>query len=373
MIKILYILDHVGKMAGVTTIVYGLYKNMNKELFQSDFLVSRRVENSYEDEILKMGGKVFYSGNPLSVKEIIGACRYNKEFFRRHASEYDIVYLHSPTIAEMTIRYAKQYGVKNIIIHSHSSMFSPNLIKRFINNLLIFRIKKLANHFWYCSTEAAEFLYGKDFKALPDSHWVKNAIDCDKFSFDRITSLEMRKNLLMEKYKIALHVSNFSKIKNTSFLIDVIDKVTSIDKEWRFIFVGDGPERVNTENEIKGKGLEKYCLFLGFRNDVQSFMNAADLLLLPSLKEGLPIVTIEAQALGLKCFVTDTITHDADIGNVEYLRLVSEIWAEKILSFNPSGMDERERFSSIVKNGDFNIINETKNIEKLYQKIAMEK
>ncbi|WP_293831314.1 hypothetical protein [uncultured Phascolarctobacterium sp.] len=37
------------------------------ELFQADFLVSRRVENSYEDEILKMGGKVFYSGNPMRI------------------------------------------------------------------------------------------------------------------------------------------------------------------------------------------------------------------------------------------------------------------------------------------------------------------
>lgn len=373
MIKVLFIVDNLNKIAGVTTIVYGLYKHLDKKNFQADFLVSKKTNNSYENTIKGLGGRVYYSGNPLSTKEFISTLNYNSEFFKKNASEYNIVYLHSPTIAEMTIRYAKRYGIKNIIIHSHSSMFSSNFLKKLINYILVFRIKKLANHFWYCSREAAEFLYGKQFQSLPDSQWIKNAIDCNKFTYDQLAACDFKENLGMSKAKMALHVSNFSKIKNTSFLVDVIKEVITKDNEWRFIFVGNGPEKVKTEKAIKENGLSDYCLFTGFTDDVKSFMNAADLLLLPSLKEGLPVVTIEAQALGLTCFVTDTITRDADIGGIEYLQLNAQVWADKILAFKPNDSEARDVFSAKVKNSGFNIINEAQKVQKLFLKMVMEK
>ena len=373
MIKVLFIVDNLNKIAGVSTIVYGLYKHLDKKNFQADFLVSKKATNSYENNIKALGGKVYYSGNPLSVKELIKVLNYNSDFFKKNASEYDIVYLHSPTIAEMTIRYAKKYGVKNIIIHSHSSMFSSNFLKMFINYILVFRIKKLANHFWYCSREAAEFLYGKDFKNLPDVQWIKNAIDCNKFTYNPLDADNFKEKLGMSKVKIALHVSNFSKIKNTYFLVDVIKEVINKDPDWRFICAGDGPEKTKTEEAIKENGLSDYCLFTGFTDDVKSFMNVADLLLLPSIKEGLPVVTIEAQALGLTCFVTDTITRDADIGAIEYLQLNKTIWVDKILAFKPKDSEAREVLSEKVKNSGFNIINEAQKVEKLFLKMVMEK
>ncbi|WP_440444128.1 glycosyltransferase [Phascolarctobacterium sp.] len=373
MIKILQIMDNISKASGVSSFVMNIYRNIDKKEVQFDFLVSNKTRISYEEEIKAYGGRIYYINNPLSICTLFLACKNSNIFFENHSSDYTAIQLHSPTIAEMTIRYAKKYGVKNIIIHSHSSMFSSNFLKKLINYILVFRIKKLANHFWYCSKEAAEFLYGEQFQNLSDSQWIKNAIDCNKFTYNQLAAYNFKEKLSMSKAKIALHVSNFSKIKNTSFLVDVIKEVITKDNEWRFIFAGDGPEKAKTEEAIKENGLSDYCFFTGFTDDVKSFMNAADLLLLPSIKEGLPVVTIEAQALGLTCFVTDTITRDADIGGIEYLQLNAQVWTKKILAFKAKNSEGREVLSEKVKNSGFNIINEAKKVEKLFLKMVMEK
>ena len=372
MIRVLYIVDNLDKKTGVATIIYSLYKYLDKRVIHADFLVSNKSTYSYESEIKNMGGNVFYSGNPLRISSIVKACRYNNVFFKNNSQKYDIIHLNSPTISEMTIRYAKHSGCKNIIIHSHSSMFSSNIFKSIINYFLTYRIKSLANHFWFCSKEAAIFLYGNDYRRLSDARWIRNAVDVNVFTFNREIYKKTRIELDCCDFKLAVHVSNFSKIKNTTFLVNVIKEVINKDSKWRFIFVGDGPERSKTEAMLKKENIIDYSIFIGYSDEVSKYLNACDLLLLPSLKEGLPVVTIEAQAMGLKCFVTDTITHDADVGNIEYLELNTKKWVNSILSFSPRSSDTRENLSLKFKESGFNIINESKRLEGFYKGIVME-
>lgn len=370
MIRVLFIVDNLDKKTGVATIIYSLYKHLDKRVINADFLVSNKSTYSYESEIKNMGGNVFYSGNPLRISSVFKACRYNNVFFKNNSRNYDIIHLNSPTISEMTIRYAKQSGCRNIIIHSHSSMFSTNILKSIINFLLTYRIKSLANNFWFCSKEAAIFLYGNDYKRLNNTRWIRNAVDVNVFTFNREIYKKTRTELDCFDFKLAVHISNFSKIKNTTFLVEVIKEVINKDSKWRFIFVGDGPERSKTETMLKKENMIDFCIFIGYSDEVSKYLNACDLLLLPSLKEGLPIVTIEAQAVGLKCFVTETITHDADVGNIEYLELNTKKWVDSILSFSPSSVDTRECLSSKFKESDFNIVNEAKRLESLYKQIV---
>jgi glycosyltransferase involved in cell wall biosynthesis len=64
------------------------------------------------------------------------------------------------------------------------------------------------------------------------------------------------------------------------------------------LLAGDGPLRPRLEKQVKRLKIEQYVDFLGFRSDVADLLNAADIYVLPSLSEGMPMGLLEAMVLG---------------------------------------------------------------------------
>lgn len=366
MIRILQIMDNIAVSSGVSSVVMNIYRNINREMIQFDFLVSNQAERSYEEEIKSYGGKIYYTGNPLSPKTLINTCIKNKRFFKENSVNYVAAHLHSPTITDMTIKYANKYGIRNIIMHGHSTMFSSNCLKTIVNTYLQRNIPKYANLYFACSTEAAEFLYGKEFCKKNKIELIKNAVEPEKYLFDA----ESKRNLINEwgwnGNTVVVHVSNFSPIKNVAFLIPVIEKVIERRKNIRFLFIGDGTTKNDIETNINSKNLQAYCKFLGSTNRVNYFLNAADVLVLPSIKEGLPVSVVEAQANGIQCLVSDTVTREVNTGNVQFLCLEEKEWINKICECKAISGSERTKKCMDFEKSCFNIKNEVKRLEKIY-------
>ena len=96
-------------------------------------------------------------------------------------------------------------------------------------------------------------------------------------------------------------------------------------------------------NKIKQKvqklGLEKDVLFIGTVKDVEMYYQTMDYFVLPSLYEGLPVVGIEAQAVGLNVFFSKNVTEEVKVNdNVYFLSLKqpSKIWANEIINCLPT-------------------------------------
>jgi glycosyltransferase involved in cell wall biosynthesis len=110
------------------------------------------------------------------------------------------------------------------------------------------------------------------------------------------------------------HVARFSPQKNHSFLLDIARHVCAMNADARFVLVGDGPLRKAMEGKAKDLGISGNIVFTGIRGDVVRLVKGVmDVFLLPSLFEGFPLVLIEAQAVGLPCFIADTISPETDI------------------------------------------------------------
>ena len=370
--KVLMVMDNLYKDSGVVAIIMSLFSHIDKDKVAIDFLVfqdnnSDRVKNnSCVGMVEQEGSKVYVLKNPLAVKTLFPACIEIRDFFRNHANEYDIVHLNSPTMSEFTLRYAKKYNIKHRIIHSHSTMTSPNAIKKTINVFLQRNVTKYANHFWACSTEAAVFLYGTEFCQSNEIELIKNAVEPEQFRVDYSVRKRMRSELGWSNKNIAIHISNFSPIKNINFLVPVIKKITEIDDAFRFLFVGDGPTREGVERELYKNGLGDFVNFTGRSREVHKYLNAADVLLLPSIKEGLPVTVVEAQAAGLKCLVSDSVTKEVDVGNTVFLPLESSKWVDYLRTFKPEGENKRIENCKKFEDSSFNICNEAKRVEQLY-------
>lgn len=91
-----------------------------------------------------------------------------------------------------------------------------------------------------------------------------------------------------------VHVGGFSFEKNHQGLISIFQKVLKVNAKAHLHLVGGGPLRSEIENLVKERNLEDKVSFYGFVNNPLSYIKSADVLILPSIIEGLPGVLLEA-------------------------------------------------------------------------------
>lgn len=359
-------MDNLSVDAGVSTVVMNLYRNMDKGKVCFDFLICKKSSGFYTEEIIKNNDKIYCFGNPLSFKEHFCAIFKIKKFFKNKKGYYDIVHLHSPTLAFFTLKYAKKYGIRHRIVHSHSTMMSLKKFKTLINNYLIKKIPKYANHFWACSSEAAKFLYSKDVLKKNKVEIIKNAVNIEKFIYNEKIAKNIRKTYKLDNKIIVAHISNFSPIKNHMFLLDIIKDISQINNNVLFLFIGDGPTRKKFEKIINEWGLGKFCIFTGRVQNVEQYLMISDLVILPSLKEGLPVTIIEAQASGVPCIISDTITKEVNTGIVKQIPLKKEEWVRSLNNVEKMNLKKRKNNQEVFLKSQFNIELESKRVENLY-------
>ena len=105
-------------------------------------------------------------------------------------------------------------------------------------------------------------------------------------------------------------------------------------------------------------------------DEVEKWMQAFDIFILPSNFEGLPVVGIESQAAGLPCLFSENISHQVQINeNAEFLPIMMEKipdWYENIIRMSALG-EKRSKFSLQAMKSDFNIKNNAQQLKDLYQ------
>ena len=167
--------------------------------------------------------------------------------------------------------------------------------------------------------------------------------------------------------------------KNHSFLIDIFNELHKIDNNYYLILLGDSVDGDTTFKEhiiqkVTNYNLSNSVLFAGVQEEVNKFLNAADLFLLPSHYEGLPIVCLEAQATGLPCLLSDVISSETKITSLVSfysLKNSAKEWAQKIdaiIKNSPKRCNHSEEFVS----ANYEIVSSTLNLQNLYKKLIKE-
>lgn len=328
-IKVLQVFDSLEISGGVQGVVMNTYRKIDKQLVQFDFAVyDAPASNSYQPEIEQMGGTVI----PVKGLAEAGLNGFYSQFvqlFRQR--KYDAVHAHNIHHNGLILKAAKKAGIPIRISHSHQSFDERN--ESFARKALADYLKHLNNRASTrriaCSDLAGEFLYGKKtFEFLP------NAIELNRYRSLKDNG-ELKKQFELSKSgKILLHIGRFSPQKNQFFIIEFMKYLTDCDCV--LLIAGDGPLKEDILAGFKSAGLSKNVRYLGLRSDIPELMKASDLLLLPSIYEGLPMVAIEAQAAGCMSLLSDRITKQADlgVGLVQYLGIENaKIWADKIHSY----------------------------------------
>jgi glycosyltransferase involved in cell wall biosynthesis len=104
--------------------------------------------------------------------------------------------------------------------------------------------------------------------------------------------------------KVVLHAARFHPLKNQSFTLDAVRRLRAELGDVRVLFAGDGDYRAAVEARAAELGAD-WAIFLGNRGDVPALMRLADLVVMPSRSEAMPVALIEALVLGAPVVATD--------------------------------------------------------------------
>lgn len=347
-------------VGGAETFLMNVYRNIDRKKVQFDFLVNDK--GFFDEEIKSLGGKIYY----MDYITQIGQIEYKKKlktFFKEH-SEYTIVHSHIDQVSGIILEAAKEADIPNRISHSHNTKNTNNLLGKIYKKYLQSKINKNATILMACGEEAAKWLFKEKAN---EAIIVPNGIDLKRYKYDENIRKKIREELHIDENTIVCgHIGRFSKQKNHKFLIEIFKEYQNINSNSKLILVGDGQLRKQVEKQIKKQKLQKSVMILGKRKDSENLYQAFDLLLFPSLFEGMSLVTLEAQAEGLPILCSDTIDRKTDITKtIEFMSLKESAkhWAEKIENMDKSRNIKNNEILSLT---DYNISILAKKMENKY-------
>lgn len=188
---------------------------------------------------------------------------------------------------------------------------------------------RCCTHRFGVTQNAADYVFGKG-KGVP----IKNpTVDFEKFDPEKYPQTNDGKiHLLM--------VGSYSSRKNQKFAVDILHELKKTQPGATLTYVGYPRSPKDTylpelKENVQRLNLDDSVTFLPQDADIPAVMAKSTFLLIPSLQEGLPNVALEAQKMGLPCFVSTDVSDDCDCGICTFLPLDqgAKYWADAISAY----------------------------------------
>ena len=293
---------------GISTFIINSAKVMSKKGLKVSISAPNVIDNKLRKELIQHN--IFVIEIPNRMHNPI---KYYLKLKRKMVEgNYDIVHVNgNSTTMAIELLAAKQAHVKLRIAHSHNTTTEHPLI----NKLLRIPFEKNINGRLACNAAAGNWLFNsKDFTI------IKNGVFLKRYIFDLKTRKCVRNRYKISDDEILIgHVGKFNFQKNQKFLLKIL---RDMDCRYKLMLIGDGPDLEKVKQQAKELGIMKKVTFTGKVNNVNEYLNAFDVFVLPSNFEGQPFVVIEALASGLPVIVSKNRSKEINLTNtVKFISL----------------------------------------------------
>lgn len=352
----------IGKMwaGGVEAVVFNYYRAIDHNKFQFDFYYDTDSTIEPPQDIVDMGARFIklppYQQLPKYIKELRKCLR---------SEHYAIVHAHLNTLSVFPLYAAWREHVPVRIAHNHS-VPAGNEIKRNIAKHVLRCFSKLFSTVYFaCSEKAGRWMFGD--RAFDDGKVfvVKNAVDFEKFMISE-DDIEQKKKLLGINNRFVVgHIGRFTYAKNHQFLLDIFKEIHRIKPEAVLLLVGDGELHDEIVQGIKTREIEDCVVLTGKVQDPEKYYRLNNVIVLPSIFEGLSMSTVESQVAGVPVVISSAIPEEAVISDgCIYMDIaVSPTkWAETAISF-------ADKEIHLIDNAkEYDIYEQAPHLEALYIK-----
>lgn len=278
---------------------------------------AEHVVANLADELVKLGhkvkiayltGEVMVSPKSPEIELISIGMNSSKNFIKAYLSLRSIVKKFKPDVVHSHMFHSNiisrllrlTISVPKIISTAHSSNEGGKL------RILAYRFTdNLANISVNVSRDAVEEFVSKGAVRSGRMVTVVNGINTDKFEFDSSARIKLRSQLSINDVKIILAVGRLDVPKDYPNLLNAIVSLKNQRQDFKVFIVGDGPLKNTLHKLTEYLEIDSFVSFLGIRNDIKELMSAADIYVMSSAWEGLPMVVLEAMACERFIVATD--------------------------------------------------------------------
>ncbi|MCD7820262.1 MAG: glycosyltransferase [Lachnospiraceae bacterium] len=285
---------------------------------------------------------------------------------------FDIVHNNMPENL-LPFLYAKRYKIPVRILHAHN-IYTEGYDKKKPVVRKLFMIgfalnTRNATQLVAVSNAAAVSAFGKqpEGKVLI----LPNAIEMGKFRFRPDVRAEYRQKLGVGDDFVIGYIGRYeTDQKNQEFVLEIFRDLLEKKSNSRLLMIGDGKRLDFFKKMACDMGISRKVIFTGNVQNVQDYLQVMDVFILPSRKEGLGIVAVEAQASGLYCVLSDKVPEEAKVSeNVTFLPIGEENhtkWVQEIIKHY---QDERKDNTEDIIKAGYNIETAAEQLELMYKGI----
>ena len=373
------VLQVIGELelGGAESRIMDITRRLDPERCHYDFLVFNQKEQHYDREAESLGCKIYRLSPRFRLYNWFAYKKALEKFFAGHP-EIDIVQGHMTSSARIYLKAAKKHGIRCTIAHARSAGTDPGL-KGLITRFMRKGLDRCADELFACSKEAGIAVYGK--KAVDEGkvRIIPNALDVKRFApleADKEKTEELRESLGLENAYVVGHVGRFHYAKNHEFLLEIFEKIKKKRPEAKLLLVGGGSREVFIRECAEKLGLTGDVIFAGMQSDPAPYYALMDVLVFPSRYEGLPGTIVEAQAAGVPCVMSDSVTAEVAVTELVKTLSLSEdsaVWADAALSTARDRESDNARNIEILKDKGFDVEAQTLMLMDLYERLAGKK
>lgn len=329
-IRILHVLGNTN-LGGAESRTMDLYRHMDRERVQFDFLVHTKQEGHFDKEIKELGGHI-YRVPRFRIYNYFSYVKAMKAFFLEH-SDFRAVQGHMTSTAAIYLPIAKKAGVPITIAHARSAGVDKG-VKGLATRWMRRSLPDKTDYMFTCSRLAGISVFGAKAVEEGKTIFMPNAIDCKKFDYRPDMRDKIRAQLGLSQRYVIGHVGRFHYAKNHEYLLKIFAELCRRGKkEYALLLLGEG-EKMEEMKRLAGElQIKDQVIFAGNKSNVYDYYQAMDYFVYPSRYEGLPGTVLEAQASGLPCLMSDRICEEVAVTELVHTMGIEEApkrWADYI-------------------------------------------
>lgn len=359
-----------GKIGGGESHLLSLVENLDRNRFEP--IVLSFTSGPMIEQLQQMGVEthVIYTETPFDIR------KWNAVKKLLLSKQIDLVHAHG-TRANSNVLWASRKLKIPVIYTIHGWSFHPDQ-KPLVKTLRLLGEKYLTSRSTLnISVSQSNKESGKEVIPSFESIVVNNGINLQKFN-PANQFKDIRTELKLPKDKIlVLFIARFTLHKQPLTLIKGFAEALKQNANMHLLMVGDGDQKEEAELLIKQLQISEHITLEKFRQDVPDVLAAADIFVLPSLWEGLPIGLLEAMAMGKAIIASNAdgtreiVEHNKNGLLVSINSLQKETTEALVqLSQQPQLRKELEANARATITERFNAVSMTRKIESIYTKLV---